>query len=98
MKQHLIGWQVLFYHILSIHSDDGHTQEEVEVISLVVGPARFPHPQGISLREFPLETQQDPPATDIQEKPCVSGNIIKIFYVIRKASDWVNATLPVTEE
>lgn len=34
VEQHLIGGELLFCHILPIENDDGHTQEQVEVVSL----------------------------------------------------------------
>lgn len=55
MEQHLICWQVLLNDILSINSNDGDTDEEVEVVSLVVCPACFPHAQCICLRKLALE-------------------------------------------
>lgn len=34
VQQHLVGGQLLLRHILPVQDDDGHTQEEVEVVGL----------------------------------------------------------------
>lgn len=34
MEQHLVSGELLFGHILPVENDDGHTQEQVEVIRL----------------------------------------------------------------
>lgn len=34
MEQHLVGGELLFRHILPVEDDDGHTQEQVEVVGL----------------------------------------------------------------
>lgn len=34
MKQHLVGGELLLRYILPIEKNDGHTQEQVEVIGL----------------------------------------------------------------
>lgn len=34
MKQHLVGGELLLRHILPVENDDGHTQEQVEIVRL----------------------------------------------------------------
>ncbi len=61
MEQGLVGGQILLNDVLPVDRYQRHGNEQVEVVGLVVRPARLPHPQRIGLGELPLETQQDPP-------------------------------------
>ena len=63
MKQNVICWQSLVHHVIPVDGHDGHAQKQVEVVSLVVGPAGFPDPQRVLFVELSLEAQQDPPGT-----------------------------------
>ena len=64
VKQGLVCGQVLLYDVLPVDGDESHGDEQVEIVSLVVGPARLPHTQGVCLGELTLEAQQDPTARD----------------------------------
>ena len=64
VKQGLVCGQVLLYNVLTVDGNEGYGNEEVEVVGLVVSPARLPHAQGVCLGELTLEAQQDPPARD----------------------------------
>lgn len=61
VQENLVGRQTLLHDVLPVHGHDGDTDEQVEVVCLVVGPARLPDTQGSLLRELTLEAQQDPP-------------------------------------
>lgn len=34
VQQHLVGGELLLHHVLSVQNNDGHTQEQVEVVRL----------------------------------------------------------------
>lgn len=55
MQQHLVGVKVLSDDIISVDSDDSQTQEQMEVIRLVVGPASFPHAERDRFCELSFE-------------------------------------------
>lgn len=58
MQQHLISVQILSDDIILVHSNDGQTQEQMEVIRLVIRPTGFPHSQSYCLSELTLETSE----------------------------------------
>ena len=61
VEEYFIRGQSLIDDIVSIDTDDSHTNKQVEVVGLIVRPARLPDLQGVRLWEFSLEAQQDPP-------------------------------------
>lgn len=61
VQEYFIGGQALINHVVAIDTDNGHTDKEMEVVGLVVWPARLPDLQCVRLGEFPLEAQQYPP-------------------------------------
>lgn len=61
VEENVVGRQALVHHVVPVDGHDGHTQEQVEEVRLVVRPARLPDPQSILLVELTLEAQQDPP-------------------------------------
>lgn len=56
MQQHFVGTQILGYNIIGVDSDDSQTEEQMEVVGQVVGPAGFPHSNRNRLGEFSFKT------------------------------------------
>lgn len=56
VEQHLVGGELLLRHVLPVQNDDGHTQEEVEVVSLRRSKRRL----GDSTKRHAGRTTQSP--------------------------------------
>jgi hypothetical protein len=61
VKKNVVSRQSLIHNIVTINGHNGHTQEEMKVVRLIVGPACFPYPKSILFFEFTFEAQQYPP-------------------------------------
>lgn len=55
VEECLVWPQVLVHHISPVDADNGHGEEEVEVVGLVVAPTSLPHGQCLVLRELSFE-------------------------------------------
>lgn len=66
MEQHLVSGKLLFRHIFPVENNNGHTQEKVEVVGLVVCPAGLPHAQSLRVGELSFEAEQDPAMAEEQ--------------------------------
>ena len=58
VEQHLVCGQALLDDVLAVHRHQRHREEQVEVVGLVVSPARLPHEQRVPLGKLTLEAQQ----------------------------------------
>lgn len=55
VQQHFVSTKVLSDNVIGVHSYDGQTEEQMEIVGQVVGPAGFPHPNSNGLGELPFE-------------------------------------------